>query len=82
MAAAQRSDLQLQPGVRRELLPAHDRVHRHQEQAGRLLRAAHRADPPARLRRDLHEARRAQVTAAGALNIQSTVQQYSGVSGI
>ena len=82
VAAAQRSDLQLQPGVRRELLPAHDRVHRHQEQAGRLLRAAHRADPPARLRRDLYEARRAQVTAAGALNIQSTVQQYSGVSGI
>ena len=73
VAAAQRSDLQLQSGVRRQLLQTHDRLHRHQEQAGRLLRGAHRADPPARLRRDLHEARRAQVTAAGASNIQSTV---------
>ena len=43
------------PGVWGQLLPAHDQLHRHQEQAGRVLWATDREDPPPRLRRDLHD---------------------------
>ena len=42
-------------GVWRQLLQAHDKLYRHQEQAGRVLWATHREDPPPRLRWDLHD---------------------------
>ena len=41
-------------GVWGQLLPAHDQLYRHQEQAGRVLWAPDREDPSPRLSRDLH----------------------------